>query len=391
MTPLTSTGLVLPTAGGGTVRHVMHEPIDYPRHPEPFTSRTVLAAAHVVADARADYQPGQTPPVDWEATIAFRKHLFSYGVGIAEGMDTTERGPGGLIWPQAKELIRLGVAAAREAGAAVVAGAGTDQITSPRPSLAEIVDAYTEQLEFVQAQGSAAVLRASHALVSAARSEDDYLSVYRDVLARTDRPAIVHWLGTGFDPTLAGYWGHTDVREAMDVVVRMAQENAPHLEGIKFSLLDEELEKEFRRRLPTGVKVFTGDDYGYTDLLLGDGEHHSHGLLGVLDPIAPLAAAGFAALDAGDEQGFAETMNRSIPMAVKMFEAPADRYKVGTVFVAWLSGHQDHFRMVTGREGLRSLQHLTDLFVLTDALGLFPDPELAAHRMRLLLAVGGVG
>ncbi|GAB3561498.1 dihydrodipicolinate synthase family protein [Amycolatopsis endophytica] len=390
MTTLASTDLVLPTAGGGTVRHAMHEPVDYPRHPAPFTSRTVLAAAHVVADARADYQPGQAPPIDWEATIAFRKHLFSYGIGIAEAMDTTERGPGGLQWPQAKELIRLGVAAAREAGAACVAGAGTDQITSPRPALSEIVDAYTEQLEFVQAQGSAAVIRASHALVAAAKSEDDYLGVYRDVLARTDKPAIVHWLGTGFDPTLAGYWGHTDVRRAMDVVIDMARENADRLEGIKFSLLDEELEKEFRRRLPTGVKVFTGDDYGYTNLLLGDGAHHSHGLLGVLDPLAPIASAAFTALDAGDEQGFADTLNASIPMAVKMFEAPADRYKVGTVFVAWLSGHQDHFRMVTGREGMRSLQHLTDLFVLTDALGLFPDPELAANRMRLLLAVGGV-
>jgi hypothetical protein len=384
------THVVLPTADGGTVRHTMHEPVDYPRHPSPFTSRTVLAAAHVVADTRGDYTPGVTPPVDWEATIAFRRHLFSYGVGIAEAMDTSERGPGGLEWSQAQELIRLGVAAAREAGAAVVAGAGTDQITSPHPTLSQIVDAYTEQLEFVQAQGSAAVLRASHALVAAARDEDDYLSVYRDVLAKTDKPAIVHWLGTGFDPSLAGYWGHVDVRRAMDVVLRMAHENADRLDGIKFSLLDDELEQEFRRRLPAGVKVFTGDDYGYTDLLLGDGEHHSHGLLGVLDPIAPIASVGFAALDAGDEDGFRAAMNRSIPMAVKMFEAPADRYKVGTVFVAWLSGHQNHFRMVSGREGMRSLRHLSDLFVRTDELGLFPDPDLAAHRMRLLLAAGGV-
>jgi hypothetical protein len=387
---LTSTAIVLPTADGGTVRHVMHHPVDYPRHPTPFTSRTVLAAAHVVADTRGDYTPGMAPPVDWEATIGFRRHLFGYGIGIAEAMDTTERGPGGLTWPQAQELIRLGVAAAHDAGAAVVAGAGTDQLTTPTPELAEIVDAYTEQIEFVQSQNSAAVIRASHALVVAARSQDDYLSVYRDVLATTDRPAIVHWLGTGFDPSLAGYWGHDDVRAAMDVVVQMARENADHIEGIKFSLLDHELEKEFRRRLPAGVKVFTGDDYGYTDLLLGDGEHHSHGLLGVLDPIAPIASAGFAALDANDEAGFVAAMNRSIPMAVKMFESPADRYKVGCVFVAWLSGHQDHFRMVSGREGMRSLQHLSDLFVLTDELGLFPDPELAAHRMRLLLAIDGV-
>lgn len=378
--------LTLPTAGGATVRHRLHEPVDYPRHPAQFTSRSVYAAAHVVADARAEYTPGVRPPVDWEATIAFRRHLFSYGIGIAEAMDTSERGPGGLDWEQAKELIRLGVAAAKEADAAVVAGAGTDQLGAANPTLAQIVDAYLEQLEFIQGQGSAAVIRASHALVAAARSEDDYLEVYRSVLARADKPAIVHWLGTLFDPSLRGYWGHEDPVRAMDVVVRMAQDNADHLMGIKFSLLDEKLEEEFRRRLPAGVRVFTGDDYGYTELLRGDGEHHSHGLLGVLDPIAPIASSGFAALDRGDEASFTDIMNRSIPLATKMFEPPADRYKVGTVFIAWLSGHQNHFRMVTGREGMRSLQHLTDLFVLADELGLFPDPGLAAHRMRLLLA-----
>lgn len=387
---MTVSGIVLPAADGGTVTHAMREPVDYPRHPARFASRTVLAAAHVVADPRGDYTPGVAPPVDWEATIAFRRHLFRYGIGIAEAMDTSERGPGGLPWSQARELIRLGVAAAHEDGAAVVAGAGTDQITSSRPELAEIVEAYVEQLEFVQAQGSAAVLRASHALVGAAQSADDYLSVYRDVLARADQPAIVHWLGPKFDPTLEGYWGHDDPVAAMGVVLTMAEENADRLDGIKFSLLDHELEKELRRRLPRGVKVYTGDDYDYTDLLLGDGEHHSHGLLGVLDPIAPVASSAFAALDAGDERGFADVMNSSTPMAVKMFEAPADRYKVDCVFVAWLSGHQDHFRMVTGREGMRSLQHLSDLFVLVDELGLFPDPELAAHRMRSLLAAGGV-
>jgi hypothetical protein len=386
----TSLQIALPTSDGGLARHVMHEPVDYPKHPRPFTSRHAFAAAHVVADSRAEYQPGVRPPVDWDATVAFRRHLFSYGIGVAEGMDTSERGPGGLDWSQAKELIHIGVAEAKSCGAAVVAGAGTDQLTVTNPTLAQITEAYLEQLEFVQAQGSAAVLRASHALVAAARSEDDYLSIYRDVLAKAERPAIVHWLGPLFDPTLRGYWGHDDAVAAMDVVVRMAQENARHLLGIKFSLLDADLEAELRRRVPPGVCIFTGDDYGYTDLLRGDGTHHSHGLLGVLDPIAPIASKAFAALDLGDEPGFATVMNRSIPMAVKMFEPPADRYKVGTVFVAWLSGHQNHFRMVTGREGMRSLQHLSDLFRLTDELGLFPDPALAMHRMQLLLALGGI-
>ena len=391
MTTATSTTLLLPTSAGGIETHTMHPSIDYPRHPAQFSSRSVYAAAHVVVDSRATYTPGIHPPVDWESTISFREHLFSYGIGIAEGMDTSERGPGGLDWAQAKELIRLGVAAARKADAAVVAGAGTDQLDPSRThSLAEIVEAYLEQLEFVEAQGSAAVIRVSHALVATAKSSEDYLSVYRDVLNRATKPVIVHWLGTGFDPSLTGYWGHVDPLEAMETVVQMAEANVDHLQGIKFSLLDDEMEREFRRRVPANVKVFTGDDYGYTDLLLGDGEHVSHGLLGVLDPIAPIASSGFAALDRGDDADFTQIMNASIPLATKMFEAPADRYKVGVVFVAWLSGHQDHFRMVTGREGLRSLQHLTDLFVLTDSLGLFPDPDLAASRMRAFLAANGI-
>lgn len=390
MNPASAVSLTIPTTEGDTRRYTLHQPVDYSLHPEPFTSRTVLAAAHVVVDAQAEYQPGVAPPIDWESTIAFRKHLFRYGIGIAEAMDTAERGPGGLDWNQAKELIRLGVTAAKEEGADVVAGAGTDQLDAEEPELEQIVEAYSEQLEWVQAQGAPAVLRASHALVRAAKTEEDYLSVYRDVLAQTTQPAIVHWLGTCFDTSLEGYWGHTDVRRAMEVVVQLAEQNADRISGIKFSLLDQELEQEFRRRLPEGVKVFTGDDYGYTDLLLGDGERHSHGLLGVLDPIAPIASKSFAALDAGDEDEFARVMNESIPLAVKMFETPADRYKVGTVFLAWLSGHQNHFRMLTGRDGMRSVQHLTDLFVLADQQGLFPDPGLAAHRMQSLLAVSGI-
>lgn len=382
--------LRLPETGGGMRTHVMREPAVFEKHPRPFTSRTVLAAPHVVADVRAEYTPGVAPPVDWESTMAFRRHLWSYGIGVAEGMDTSERGVGGLMWPQAQELIALGIEEAAAAGGAIVCGAGTDQISSAQPSLEHVIDAYLEQTSYIEGRGGATVIRASHALVAAAKSDEDYLKVYGTVLASLERPAIVHWLGTVFDPTLAGYWGHDDVRAAMRVVLEMAHSNVDSLRGIKFSLLDDELESEFRRLVPPSVQVFTGDDYGYTQLLLGDSEHHSHGLLGVLDPIAPIASAAFAALDQGDESSFTETMDATIPFAVKMFEPPAASYKVGVVFTAWLSGHQEHFRMVTGREGMRSLQHLTDLFVLADALGLYPDPELAAHRMRILLAMGGV-
>lgn len=390
MAALTATTIRLPRPDGTVEAHTMREPATFEKHPKPFTSRKVYAAAHVVADIRGDYQPGRRAPVDWESTIEFRKYLFSYGIGIAEGMDTSERGPDGLDWAQAKTLIRYGNEAAREAGAAIVSGAGTDQLEADDPTLQQVIDAYTEQIEFVESCGSAAVIRASHALVAAARTEADYLHVYREILAKATKPVVIHWLGTVFDPTLRGYWGHTDLREAMRVVLTMAQENHQKIQGIKFSLLDAELEKEFRELLPEGIAVFTGDDYGYTELLLGDEKSHSHGLLGILDPIAPIASQAFAALDRGDRENFRTIMDSTIPFAVKMFEPPAARYKTGTVFLAWLSGFQDHYRQVTGREGQRSVQHLTDLFIGADQLGLLPDPELAAHRMRLVLASAGL-
>lgn len=390
MTILTATTIRLPRPDGTIASYTMRQPTTFEKHPKPFTSRKVYAAAHVVADIRGDYQPGAHAPVDWESTIGFRKYLFSYGIGIAEGMDTSERGPDGLDWTQAKTLIRYGNEAAREAGAAIVSGAGTDQLDVENPTLQQIIDAYTEQIEFVESCGSAAVIRASHALVAAARTEADYLHVYREILAKATKPVVIHWLGTVFDPSLRGYWGHADVREAMRVVLAMAEENHQKIQGIKFSLLDAELEKEFRELLPEGIVVFTGDDYGYTELLLGDEKSHSHGLLGILDPIAPIASQAFAALDRDDRETFRKIMDSTIPFAVKMFEPPAARYKTGTVFLAWLSGFQDHYRQVTGREGQRSVQHLADLFIGADQLGLLPDPELAAHRMRLVLASAGL-
>ena len=382
--------ITLPVAGGDTVSVAMKPAREFAKHPEKFVSRTVLAAPHVVADVTKEYTPGHTPPVDWDATMDFRRHLFSYGIGVAEGMDTSERGQGGLTWDQAKTLIKLGVEVARDADGDVVCGVGTDQIGTGATSLSAVTQAYLEQLAFVEDLGAASLIRASHALVASAQTAEEYLSVYGEVLSNVSQPAIVHWLGTGFDPSLRGYWGSEDIHTAMETVLSMANTYKDKLRGIKFSLLDEELEKEFRRALPEGIKVFTGDDYGYTNLVLGDGTHHSHGLLGVLDPIAPIASTAFAALDNGDEETFVKEMNMSIPLAVKMFEAPADRYKVGVVFLAWLSGFQSHYRMVTGREGMRSLLHLSDLFRLTNDLGMFPDPELARHRMQSYLSTNGV-
>lgn len=382
--------LRIPQAGGRLVKHTMHDPVDYPRHPQPFTTRAVFAAPHVVANISDAYTPGESPPVDWDSTISFRRHLWSYGIGVAEAMDTTERGPGGLAWGQVQTLIRLSTEAARDCGGAIVCGAGTDQIPGGTRELPEVVDAYLEQLSFIEACGGRVVLRASHALVGAADTAEDYLLVYGTVLEAATNPVIVHWLGTAFDPTLHGYWGCDNPRAALETVVELVSRHGTKLRGIKFSLLDDELERELRSRMPEHVAIFTGDDYSYTDLLRGDGQHHSHALLGVLDPIAPVASVAFGALDAGHEDDFDITLRSTEPLARLLFEPPAHLYKVGTVFLAWLTGHQDHPRMVTGREGMRSLLHLTGIFFGADALGLFPDPELTRNRMRAYLAVNGV-
>lgn len=382
--------LRLPQADGQIETYTMHEPVYHVRHPQSFAARSVFAAPHVVADISGDYTPGERPPVDWESTIAFRRHLWSYGIGVAEAMDTSERGPGGLVWEQAQTLIRLGLDAARECGGAIVCGAGTDQISSDAPRLVEVVDAYLEQLGFIEGCGGRAVLRASHALVAAAGTPEDYLKVYGSVLEAVAEPTIVHWLGTAFDPTLRGYWGSEDPRVALETVMDLVGAYSAKLRGIKFSLLDADLECELRARVPEHVEIFTGDDYRYTDLIRGDGRYHSHGLLGVLDPIAPVASTAFAALEEGAEDEFETILRSTEPLAALMFEAPAHLYKVGTVFVAWLTGHQDHPRMVSGREGMRSLLHLVGIFTAADALGLFPDPELTRSRMQAYLAINGI-
>lgn len=380
----------LPGSDGRLVEHRLHEPRSFPTPSAPFTARHCYAAPHVVADVTADYTPGISPPVDWDKTLEFRRYLWKYGIGVAEAMDTSERGPGGLTWPQAQELISRSLEAAREAGGRIVCGAGAEQLDASRPSLDDITRAYVEQLDFIESRGGSAVIRASHALVAVARSADDYLKVYGEILSQAQRPVIIHWLGAVFDPTLTGYWGSKDLNAARRTVVELAHRHESKLAGIKFSLLDAESERQLRERLPPGTLVFTGDDYNYPSLLLGDGRTHSHALLGILDPIAPIASVAFQALEAGDEQAFMAELSSTVPLAIRMFEEPVGSYKTGVVFLAYLRGLQPHFRMVSGHEGMRSLRHLCELFVLADRLGMFPDPDLTAARMRAVLAVSGV-
>ena len=352
--------------------------------------RVPYAAVHVVADPLADSTPVSPAAIDWEATMRFRRHVWSYGLGVAEAMDTAQRGMG-LDWEAAKELIRRSVAEAAAVGGRIVCGAQTDQLGPGQArTLDEVEAAYEEQCEFVEAQGGQVVLMASRELARLARSPDDYRRVYGRVLANLSRPALIHWLGDMFDPQLAGYWGSSDLDQAMDVLLEIVQINGSKVEGIKLSLLDQRRELVMRERLPDGVRMFTGDDFDYPTTIGGDDGRYSDALLGAFDAIAPAASAALLALDAGDRAGFDSILAPTLPLARHAFKAPTFYYKTGIVFLAYLNGHQDHFRMVGGLESGRSTVHLSELFVLADRAGLLRDPELAADRMRRMLSLFGV-
>ncbi|MEU3404426.1 dihydrodipicolinate synthase family protein [Streptomyces sp. NPDC006670] len=354
----------------------------------PARSRVLYAAAHVAAAPPAE--PGGGPVVDWEATLGFRHRLWGLGLGVAEAMDTAQRGMG-LDWPEAAELIRRSSQEARAVGGRIVCGAGTDQLPAGRAhSLAAVTAAYEEQLAHVEGCGAGAVLMASRALVAAARGPEDYLEVYGALLRQSSRPVVLHWLGAVFDPALAGYWGHQDVDEAADLLVKIVAEHPRKVDGVKVSLLDAEREKELRRRLPAGVRCYTGDDHRYPELIAGDGELASDALLGIFGPIAPIAARAALALDRGDPGGFRALLDPTVALARHLFAPPTPLYKTGVVLLAWLAGYQEHFTMPAGLESARSLPHLARAYELADRLGLFPDPERAEGRMRRLLAERGV-
>lgn len=353
-------------------------------------SRVAYAAAHVVADPWAEGDPPLTTTVDWDATMAFRHHLWRCGLGVADAMDTAQRGMG-LTWEATRELITRSGAEAGAAGGRLACGATTDQLPTDEPvDLADVVAAYEEQFEVVEQAGARVVMMASRHLVRVASGPDDYAEVYGRLLDQADGPVIVHWLGEMFDPQLAGYWGDPDPWKAADVVVDLLSEHADQVEGIKVSLLDADLERSLRERLPDGVRVFTGDDFNYPDLIAGDDTAHSDALLGIFDPIAPAASRALAALDRGDLDTYHRVLDPTVPLAHEVFRAPTRHYKTGVVFLAHLAGHQDHFRMVGGQESARSVLHLARLLRLADAAGLLPDPDLAAARMQAVLRVAGM-
>jgi uncharacterized protein DUF993 len=358
------------------------------RGPAP-RSRIVYAAAHVVCDPLADRSPVDSPCLDWEATLGFRHHLWSLGLRIAEAMDTAQRGSG-LDWEASKELIRRSLNESRAVSGGIACGAGTEQLLATGATLQSVQSAYEEQCEFVEAQGGQIIMMASRALAACARGPDDYRAIYGRILRQTSQPVILHWLGEAFDPSLTGYWGAPNIPEAMDVCLGIIHEHQSKIDGIKISLLDRQYEIAMRRRLPSGVHMYTGDDFHYDELIAGDEEGYSNALLGVFDPLAEFAAQCVRLLDAGDLCGFREMLQPTVPFSRHLFQKPTFFYKTGVVFLAYLNGHQKHFRMVGGQEGFRSIVHLAELFRLADQIGLFLNPELAVKRMGSVLALAGV-
>lgn len=350
-------------------------------------ARIVYSAAHVTADPFAATPPSGPPAIDWQATMAFRRHLSGLGLGIAEAMDTAQRGMG-LDWPTSLELIRRTRAELPQAS--VVNGCGTDQLApDDARDVDDVIRAYMEQVEAIQGAGARIILMASRALVRVARGPQDYLRVYARVLAACDQPVVLHWLGDAFDPALRGYWGTEDFGQALETVLEMIGQNIPKVDGIKISLLDKEKEIIMRRRLPPGVKMYTGDDFNYPELIAGDAQGYSHALLGIFDPIAPLAAYAVGRLGEGDKAGFHAALDPTVPLARLIFQAPTQFYKTGVVFLAWLNGFQDHFVMVGGAQSMRPLPYFTEIFRLADGCGLLREPELAVSRMKSLLALYG--
>ncbi|MCS7461692.1 dihydrodipicolinate synthase family protein [Paenibacillus doosanensis] len=382
--------LKLPRAGGALYSYTPGQSAVIELPDKPLQSRIAFSAAHVVCDPFADADPLNHAQIDWDGTLAYRRHLWSLGLGVAEAMDTAQRGMG-LDWARAKELISRSITEAKSVGGRIASGAGTDHLApGPQVTLEQVEQAYEEQVGFVEGQGGQVILMASRALAACAQSPEDYERVYGRILSQVKQPVILHWLGDMFDPALAGYWGERDVDAAMDVCLRVIRAHADKVDGIKISLLDDEKEIRMRRLLPESVKMYTGDDFNYPALIRGDEQGFSHALLGIFDAIAPAAAAAIHALDNGDETRYSALLEPTVALSRHIFQKPTYAYKTGIVFMAYLNGHQNHFRMIGGAEGARSIVHLAELFVLADKAGLLTDPDRAAERMRHVLKLAGL-
>ena len=360
-------------------------------------NRIAYSAAHVVADPIKTVDPWIESAIDWDTTIAYRKYLWSLGLGVAEAMDTAQRGMG-MDWPTSLELIRRSLDAAKDhPGAMVASGCGTDHLdVNTVKNVDDVIHAYEEQMAAIEKLGGKLIIMASRALARVAQSPADYERVYARILSQAKQPVVLHWLGDMFDPALTGYWGTHDLNAAMDTAVGIIEAHANKVDGIKISLLDKDKEVVMRRRLPKGVRMYTGDDFNYAELIAGDGfgDEPTHGksdaLLGIFDAIAPAASAALGHLAQGHVDQFHAILGPTVPLSRHIFQAPTRFYKTGVVFMAWLNGHQNHFTMVGGQQSTRSVVHFAELFRLADAANLLENPELAVHRMSNLMALHGV-
>ncbi len=388
--PMSSLSLRLPTADGGIETYRLAASRTFPAKLEGTLNRVAFSAAHVVANPLADVDPWLTSAVDWDRTIAFREHVWDLGLGVAEAMDTAQRGMG-LDWPTSLELITRSVRAAKTRNALVFSGAGTDHLAVENAkTIDDVMCAYEEQVAAVEKVGGRIILMASRALAKLGRNADDYAKVYNRILSQVREPVIIHWLGDMFDPALTGYWGTGDLDHAMATAVAIINASSAKVDGVKISLLDKQREIDMRRQLDKNVKMYTGDDFNYAELIAGDAEGFSHALLGIFDAIAPAASYALSRLAAGDEAGFHDVLGPTVPLSRHIFRAPTRFYKTGVVFMAYLNGHQDHFTMVGGQESARSTVHLAELFRLADKAGLLANPELATRRMKAVLTTRGI-
>ena len=389
--PVSSLSLKLPGANRSLETYRLAASRAFPAKLQGKLNRVAFSAVHVVSDPLADVDPWLSAAIDWDKTIAFREHVWDLGLGVAEAMDTAQRGMG-LDWPTSLELIQRSTRAAKARGNALVfSGAGTDHLApEDAKTLDDVIGAYEEQIAAVEKAGSRIILMASRALARIGRGPDDYARVYDRVLSQVAEPVIIHWLGEMFDPALANYWGTSNLDRAMDVAVGVVNANAPKVDGVKVSLLDKQREIDMRRRLDQRVKMYTGDDFNYAELIAGDQQGFSHALLGIFDAIAPAASYALSRLAAGDGKGFHDVLGPTVPLSRHIFKAPTRFYKTGIVFMAYLNGHQDHFTMVGGQESTRSTLHLAELFRLADQAGLLANPEVATRRMKAVLALRGI-
>jgi Protein of unknown function (DUF993) len=354
-------------------------------------NRTVYAASHVVINPNATQDPFDvSPAVDWDTTLAFRDHLYRLGFKVAEAMDTAQRGMG-VDWTIARELIQRSIRHAKTVpGADLACGVGTDQLAvGTDVSMDAVEAAYREQFDVVHAEGGTAIMMASRAMAKAAKTADDYHHLYGRLLQDSDKPVILHWLGEMFDPSLKGYWGSSNIPTALDTVIELIRANSSKVEGIKVSLLEAKWEIELRRRLPEGVKMYTGDDFNYSELIAGDEQGHSHGLLGIFDPIASVAAVALGELAQGNTKRYHELLDPTVALSREIFRSPTRHYKAGVVFLAWLNGHQKHFSMAAGAQASRGIAHYARVFELADSCGVLTDPDVAMVKMRQFLAVHG--